>query len=149
MARARSGGGGSGSALALVIFGAGFFISLLLAIIFYTQVSGARQGQAGAEARLAEFATPTQQSSPEVEALKADGKSVVGALLEERQWLRTVLANDPGKSRQEITASMASLGVEGRSMLQEVARLQNEVAALTELKNSLNQDLAKARARAD
>jgi len=149
MARARSGGGGSGFGLALVLFGAGFFICLLLAVIFYTQVSGARQGQAGAESRLAEFATQSEQSSPEVEALKADGNSVVGALLDERQWLRTTLANDPGKSRQEITASIAALGVEGRAMLQEVARLQNEEASLTELNTTLNQDLAKARARAD
>lgn len=149
MARARSGGGGSGSAWALVVFGAGFFISLLLAIIFFTQVSGARQGQTGAESRLAEFASPAEQSSPEIEGLKSGGGSVVGALLEEQQWLRTVIANDPGKSRQEIGSSLTTLGVDGRSLLQEVARLQNEDAAMKELNNTLEQDLAQARSRAD
>jgi hypothetical protein len=149
MARARSGGGSGSAVAALVFFGAGFFISLLLAVVFYTQVSGARQGQAGAEARLAEFASPSEQSSPEVEGLKGPGKSVVGALLEEREWLRTQIANDPGKSRQEIEASFESLGVAGRTLLAEVSRLQNEESALKELNNTLGQDLAKARERAD
>jgi hypothetical protein len=149
MARARSGGGGSGSALALVFFGAGFFISLLLAIIFYTQVSGARQGQESAEGRLAEFANPAEQNSPDVESLKAGNGSVVGALLDERHWLRMVLANDPGKSQQEMESSIIALGVDGRSLLQEVARLHNEDAAMKELNSTLEQDLAQARSRAD
>ncbi len=147
MARVRS-GGGSGSAWALVVFGAGFFICLLLAIVFYTQVSGARQGEANAKSRLNEFATAAEQSSPEVEALKADG-SVVGSLLEERQWLRTTIANDPAKSRPEIEASLKSLGVQGASLLQEATRLQNELAGTNQLNDTLQQELDKARARAD
>lgn len=149
MARARSGGGGSGSAWALVVFGAGFFICLLLAIVFFTQVSGARQGEASAKEKLAKFATPTQQSSPEVEGLTAGGQSVVGALLEERDWLRTTIANDPGKSKQEIEASLNSLGVKDRALLQTITGLQNEESALTELKATLEQELDKARARAN
>ena len=147
MARARS-GGGSGSAWALVFFGAAFFISLLLAIVFYTQVSGARQGQDKAEAELAEFASPSEQSSPDIDALKAASGSVVGALTEERNALRTLIANDPGKSQAEITAAAGTLGVAGRSLFPEVARLQNEVSALQELNNTLQQDLDKASARA-
>lgn len=147
MARVRS-GGGSGSAWALVIFGAGFFICLLLAIVFYTQVSGARQGEENARNRLAEFATAAEQSSPEVEALKANG-SVVGSLLEERQWLRTTIANDPAKSKQEIEASLKSLGVQGASLLQEATRLQNELSGVKQLNETLQQELDSARARAD
>jgi hypothetical protein len=149
MARARSGGGGSGSAWALVVFGAGFFICLLLAIVFFTQVSGARQGEASAKQKLAKFATPTEQSSPEIEGLTAGNNSVVGALLAERGWLRKTIANDPGKSQQEIEASLASLGVKGLALLQAVSGLQNEKAALTDLKASLEKGLVEARARAD
>ncbi len=148
MARARSGGGSGSAVAALVFFGAGFFISLLLAVVFYTQVSGARQGQAGAEARLAEYASPSEQSSPEVEALKTGQGSVVGALLEERNWLRKQIANDTGKSRDEIKASFVTLGIADRTLLPEVSRLQNEESALKELNNTLQQDLANARARA-
>ena len=148
MARARS-GGGSGSAWALVFFGAGFFISLLLAIVFYTQVSGARQGQEAAEDKLAEFANPSEQSSPEIDALKAGGDSVVGALVKERNALRTLIANDPGKTQPEIEAAAGTLGVAGRSLFPEVARLQNEVAGLQEQNDALKQDLANASARAD
>lgn len=147
MARVRS-GGGSGSAWALVVFGAGFFICLLLAIVFYTQVSGARQGEANAKNRLAEFATAAEQSSPEIETLKADG-SVVGSLLEERQWLRTTIANDPAKSRQEIETALKSLGVQGASLLQETTRLQNELAGAKQLNETLQQEFDKARARAE
>jgi vacuolar-type H+-ATPase subunit I/STV1 len=150
MARVRS-GGGSGSAWALVVFGAGFFICLLLAIVFYTQVSGARQGEENAKSRLAEFANAAEQSSPELETLKNNEErmSIVGALLDERQWLRTTIANDPAKSRQEIEASLKSLGVQGASLLQEATRLQNELSSSNELNNTLQQELDKARARAD
>ncbi len=147
MARARS-GGGSGSAWALVFFGAGFFISLLLAIVFYTQVSGARQGQEAAEDKLAQFATPSEQSSPEIDALKAGSGSVVTALIEERNALRRQIANDPAKTQEEILAAMESLGLTGRTLFAEVSRLQNEVSALQELNNTLQQDLAKASERA-
>jgi hypothetical protein len=148
MARARS-GGGSGSAWALVFFGAGFFICLLLAIVFYTQVNGAKQGEENAKNRLAEFATPTEQSSPDIEALRADGGTVVGALTEERGWLRTVVANDPGKSRQEIEASLVSLGMEGVSLLQAATRLQNELSGANKMNQTLQTELGNARARAD
>ena len=147
MARAR-GGGGSGSAWALVIFGAGFFICLLLAIIFFTQVSGAQEAQKNAENRLREFATDTEQSSPEVDALRAESGSVVGALIEERGWLREVIANGPDKSKEEIEASINSLNVQGKALLQEVTQLQNQLSGAQELKVTLEQELTAARSRA-
>lgn len=149
MARARSGGSGSGSAWALVIFGAGFFISLLLGIIFFTQVSGARQAEEQAKKSLGRFATPSEQSSPEVAALIEAGGSVIGALLEERAWLRTTIAQDASKSKQEIKTGLLTLGLEDRALFQEIKRLQNDQAALRELKGTLEQELGKARQRAD
>lgn len=148
MARAR-GGGGSGSAWALVFFGAGFFICLLLAIVFFTQVSGAKQGEQNAKSKLAEFASPSEQSSPEIETLRADGDSVVGALMLEREWLRILVANDQNKSKPEIEESLKSLGLEGASLLQEVASLQNELSGSNNLKQTLEQELATARTRAN
>ncbi len=148
MARARS-GGGSGSAWALVFFGAGFFICLLLAIVFYTQVSGAKQGEASAKEQLAKFAKPNEQSLPEIETLQADGNSVVGSLLDERGWLRTVVANDQNKSRPEIEESLKALGLQGASLLQEATRLQTELTGSNNLNQTLEQELATARTRAD
>lgn len=146
MARAR--GGSSGSAWALVIFGALFFVSLLLAIVFFTQVKGAQEGQKNAEDRLAEFARPNEQSLPEMDSLRAEGGSVVGGLMDERAWLRTTVANDPDKSKEEIQASLASLGLEGVSLLQEVTRLQNELAGSIEMRQTLDEELTDARDRA-
>jgi len=149
MARTRSGGGGSGLILALVLFGTGFFISLMLAVVFYLQVSGAQQGQEKAEQELAEYASPNEQSSPDIDALKAGSGTVVGALTDERNALRSLIANDPGKSQVEIQAAAETLGIAGRSLFPEVARLQNELSAMQELNNTLQQDLAKASGRAD
>jgi hypothetical protein len=149
MARARSGGGGSGSAWGLVIFGAGFFISLVMAIIFMTQVSGARQGEQEAKKALAAFASPTEQNAPEIAALTDGGGSVVGALLKERAWLRSTISQDPEKSRPELETGLKNLGIEGRALFQEIKRLQNDFAALDQLKSTLEEELAKARQRAD
>ncbi len=147
MARAR--GGSSGSAWALVIFGAGFFISLLLAIVFYTQVKGAQQGEKSAEDRLAEFANPNEQSSQEIETLRSGNMSVVGALMDERAWLREAVGGDTNKSREEIQASLTSLGLEGASLLQEVNQLQNELDGANEMRQTLESELDDARTRAE
>jgi len=149
MARARSGGGGSSSAWAVVIFGAGFFICMVMAIIFLTQVSGARQGEQDAKKALAAFASPAEQNSPEVSALREAGGSVLGALLDERAWLRSTIAQDPEKSKQELETGLKNLGIEGRALFQEVKRLHNDYAAQSQLKDTLEEALAKARQRAD
>ncbi len=148
MARAR-GGGGSGSAWALVIFGAGFFICLILAIIFFTQINGAKEAQKKAENSLREFVTGSEQGLPEVDELRARDGSVVGALLEERGWLRKVVASDPTKSQEEIEASINSLSVQGKALLQEVTQLQNQLSGANEMQATLNQELEAARARAE
>ena len=150
MARARSGGGGSGSAWAIVIFGAGFFICLVLAIIFMTQVGGARQAEEEAKRALAEYATPAEQSSPDVASLSEGGGSIVGALLEERAWLRSTIAQDPEKSKEELTTALNNLGItEGQALFQVVKALQNELAGLKQLNATMEEELAKARSRAD
>jgi len=149
MARARSGGGGSGSAWAVVVFGAGFFICLVMAIIFLTQVSGARQGEQDAKKALAKFASPAEQNSPEVTALGEGGGSIIKALLDERAWLRSTIAQDPGKSKPELETGLKNLGIEGRALFQEIKSLQDKYAALDQEKEALEEALTNARLRAD
>lgn len=147
MARAR--GGSSSSAWALVIISALFFVSLLMAIVFYTQISGAQQAQKGAEDRLAEFANRQQQNDQQLNNLRTNGRTVVGALVNERAALRTAVAGDPNKSKEEIDASLTSLNMQGASLIQEVTRLQNELSGATDLQQTLQDELADARKRAN
>ena len=58
MARVR--GGNTGFAVALVIFGCGFVISLLVAIIFYTKIEEHKAAQVAAEDTLADFITSNE-----------------------------------------------------------------------------------------
>ncbi|MBX2852020.1 MAG: hypothetical protein KTR15_09780 [Phycisphaeraceae bacterium] len=58
MARVR--GGNTGFAVALVIFGCGFVISLLVAIIFYTKIEEHKAAQIAAEETLADFITSNE-----------------------------------------------------------------------------------------
>lgn len=73
MARARSGGGGNGSIWGLVVFGAGFFICLVLAILFYTKVESAEQAAEEAQADLAKVANSSDLSSPDYADRTAEG----------------------------------------------------------------------------
>src|SRR5687768_17108895 len=94
MARARTGGAGTGYAWALVIFGAFFVISLLLAIVFWAQLGGAREAAAAAERSLREVATANDLQRPEVAALRAQPGGVVGQLLTQNRDLKTLVAGN-------------------------------------------------------
>ncbi|MGB0767482.1 MAG: hypothetical protein ACPGYV_07205 [Phycisphaeraceae bacterium] len=92
MAKVR--GGNTGFAVALVIFGCGFVIALLVAIIFYTKIETHKVNQEAAEKALAEYISnaETAQSSD----YKAEGATVFGNMLIEIRNLQTDLreAND-------------------------------------------------------
>lgn len=82
MARARSGGGGNGAIIGLVVFGAGFLVCLILAILFYTRVETAEQDAENARSELAEVINGADRN----EALDAaidemDGSTTVAKLL--------------------------------------------------------------------
>lgn len=61
MARARSNGGAY--AWALVVFGCGFVVALLVAIIFYTKIEQAENGRIEAEAELSSYINVAQDSA--------------------------------------------------------------------------------------
>lgn len=141
MARARTGGGGAGYAIALVLFGAGFFICLLLAIVFWTQLSGARQQAADATARLSRWATPNEEGNPALTNLTTP---ITRTLLQENQQLKTMLVGDNTATLEQIAAAM---GPE-RANVQGAA-----IRAITDLRRELedkqNQITGLERSRAD
>ena len=126
MARARSGGGGNGAIIGLVVFGAGFFICLILAILFYTQVSTAQQEAEAAKADLNQVASPSDENEQLDQAIAdMDGNTTVAKLL-----------NRISASRSEV------VGLQGR-----VTDLTGELS--TEKANAQQQQEAAEQARAD
>ena len=99
MARARSGGGGSGSIIGLVAFGALFFICLILAILFYTQVDGARQEAAAARGELEQVQNSADTNDQLYESLIADGQGTTVRRLLDKY---TALRDDLNESQAEI-----------------------------------------------
>jgi len=93
MARVRSSGGNTGSIWGLVIFGAGFFICLILAILFYTKVDGAKQALQDANAQAAKVMTSAESNNGIITELKADGEpgTVVGKLLKQQESLQQTI----------------------------------------------------------
>jgi hypothetical protein len=104
MARVR--GGNTGFAVALVIFGCGFVISLLVAIIFYTKIEEAKAAEVAAQDTLADFIT----SSETIQAndFKSNEGTVFTTMLNRIRDLETDLreANEQVASLQRQTTEM-------------------------------------------
>lgn len=113
MARARTGGAGSGYAWALVIFGAGFVICLLLAIVFLAQLGGAREERDEATARLRQFVSANEEAMPELTAVtRGPGQTYVGALLDQNRTLKEIIVGDPEAPLEEIQQEKQTAGVD-------------------------------------
>jgi hypothetical protein len=88
---------------ALVIFGFGFMVSLILAIIFYTQIKDARAGQIQAESSLEQYATPEEQRSQSIAEMRSAGTgSVVGQLLADVRELKRLIIGSADASIEAI-----------------------------------------------
>jgi hypothetical protein len=113
-----------------VVFGAGFVLCLLLAIILYAQLGKAQQQARDAEQTLNQFATANQRTGPEVTALDRDNnrKTVVGALIDENRQLKSTLAGDPQLPTAALTSRLTQMNVTG-SLVQEIERLRTALAA--------------------
>lgn len=146
MARAR-GGGSSGYAIALVIFAAGFVLSLLLAIVFFVQVGGANEERITAEDALIKFANRNEQNAPEVVAILGDPSkgTVVGQLSEETRSLKNMINADPTTTVEALESQANAAGVSG-TLLGEVKRLSAELQSATQ--RAANAEAAREKALA-
>jgi predicted nucleic acid-binding Zn-ribbon protein len=133
MARARTGGAGSAFAIALTIFGVGFFVTLLLAIIFFAQLGGARQERDDAQSELARFAPPAERARPELQPLLGQQGGAVGQLLEQNRQLKNIIANNPEITVEAIRTELNRLNVNA-ALLNEVQQVR---ANLTDAQNRL------------
>ena len=124
MARVR--GGNTGFAVALVIFGCGFVISLLVAIIFYTKIEEAKAGQAAAEADLADYisgAETTQASD-----FKSNDATVFGNMLIRIRDLEIDL-RESNDQITKLTREKGDMDDQARLLVNKNDELEKEAAA--------------------
>lgn len=131
MARARSGGGGNGSIWGLVLFGAGFFICLILAIVFYTKVEAAEQSAEAAQNALAQAISSADQENTALDRLTADkpaSETVVGALI-----------RNTGTLEAEISRLQNQLNTANQEKADALSQLESQKAATDKARVDLTQ----------
>ncbi|MEO1236773.1 MAG: hypothetical protein AAFX76_08305 [Planctomycetota bacterium] len=143
MARARTGGGAAGSIWGLVVFGAGFLVCLILAIVFYTRVETAEQAAAAAQAELNTALTSADRNNPAYQTLTAEGSgSAVGKLLAEVDRLRSEVSGLQGQvGTVTVARDTAQASLEDQQAA--AARAQQELADAVAEKNELSTDLGE------
>ncbi len=145
MARARSGGGGSGSIIGLVVFGAAFFICLILAIVFYTQVDGAQQAASAARAELDTVQNSADIDDETLKTLVADGQgTTVRRLLTSYENLREDLDTSQSeviRLTDELSAANTQLSTAQANAASAQASLNQATQARQQIESSLRQDV--------
>ncbi len=149
-ARARA-GGVTGYAVGLVIFVILFVISLVTAILFYTQINAAEQKAVAAKAELDRMIKPAEANRPDIEQMKAKipaNESVIGSLYEQNQKLKTLTTGDAAAAMESVTQTLAApeVGVvEGRTAVGVIKNLRAEVADARRQTQETADQLATAR----
>lgn len=148
MARVRSSGGTTGSVWGLVIFGAGFFICLILAILFYTQIETAKQSAEDAKSDLADVINSAQAGNTTISELKNNGESgtVVGKLLTEIENLRTTVRGLQGENQKvagELDLTKSNLDAQVKAVEQAQADMRQARNDKAELEKQLNAKVAQ------
>lgn len=149
MARTRSVSGTAASAWTLVIFGAGFFICLVLAIVLYTRVGKAEQDAAAAKRDLGQYISSELTTSPDVLSLlnQPGNKSVVGQLLEQNASLKSMITSNTGITAQALREQLTADGLTP-PLLREIERLNAELESREQRLAQIKQDLDAAMASA-
>ncbi|QDU71629.1 hypothetical protein [Mucisphaera calidilacus] len=127
------------AAIAAVVFG-------ILALVFYTQLSGANQRAESATNDLNAYATRSEQSSPEVGVYKEQagrGQSVVGVMLAENQQLRSIIGVDAALPMTDVDTQVKAKG--DSSLLRTVTRLENDLEQAQAQVDAKEQALADVR----
>lgn len=144
MARVR--GGNTGFAVALVIFGCGFVISLLVAIIFYTKIEEHKVAEQQAKDDLAAFITGGETT--QANDYKSAGSTIFGGMLNKIRDYEADLreANDQitklDRQTKEMEAQFATLDGQKKELeAQSLAERQTAAQTMEERKVSIDKIL--------
>lgn len=143
MARARSGGGGNGSIWGLVLFGAGFFICLILAIVFYTKIEAAEQAAETAENARAQAISSVDEENTALTRLTADkaaSETLVGALIRNTGALEDQVSALQGEVGQ-LTGQTADLRAQLEQQKAATQKAQADLTQAVDAKEDLSNEL--------
>ncbi len=142
MARERNSGAGA-SLIGMVVFGFLFFISLILAILAYSNLGEAQRNAEDAQAKLRRYATQAEEAA--VRGRLEDRTPVVKQLLDELETMRRWIAGDANQSLTDIQKRMEALNIDfANGTLQAIRVLQADKSANDELIEELKANLAAA-----
>jgi len=146
MARAQ-GGSSAKFVWPLVIFGAGFVICLLLAIIFYTQLTEARTQLSEAESSLNDVAGSQVRSAPAYTRYQErGGSSIAATMLEDVNALKQMIGVSNDTPVEQIKAQMSELpGAKGATFLERVRQLNTNLTSTDNELQSVRSQLKQAR----
>jgi hypothetical protein len=152
MAARRAGSGVTGLAVATILFVILWVVSTALAIVFYTQVSEARNEAAAARQERERLALDEQLRDPFIVALTQDDQlsgPVIGRLLADRNALAQAIIENPRlNARAIITQLEESHGVaRGETLVRVVTGLRAELQHANERGTQLTRERDTAQAR--
>lgn len=153
MARARSsGGGGAATAWLIVFLGIGFVVSLVLAIVFYTQVTGADERAQQATRDLQVYADREVQNAPAVSDLVAQVNqqgSVVRQLLTQNEQLKGFIGDAQRSAEELIQHVRTDLNVpDNASLLAHLRSLAGNLQSVSQQRDQLQANLERAQQEA-
>lgn len=134
-ANTRNSGGVMAYAVAVTLLGVLFVLSLLVAILFKTQVGDAQRRATEAEQKLADVINREEQGLDEVqEAInRSENLTLVGTLLQENRSLKQLINASPSQSLESIKNEMASQNLAtGQTFMAEIGKLRSELVAARE-----------------
>ncbi len=146
MARMQSGGGTYASSLAFL--GIGFVLSIVLAIVFFAQLSGAHEKAQTAENKLREYVSSAEEKSDWISNYRAGRSTIVGRLHDETVQLKAIIGTSADKQAEVIENELTRRNIDV-SLISYVNDLENEQSVLNNELQNLRDQLDKAVAARD
>jgi len=146
MARVQGGGPGK-YAWPLVIFGAGFVIFLLVAIVLYTQLSGAQNRIAELEEQQENVYSSADLNDPVAETYDQNlgsGETILGQMLQDMGRLKELAGFDAENTLQQIQNRLSERNIES-ALMSTVRQLRTDLESANDEIQQLEQQLAEAR----
>jgi hypothetical protein len=134
----------------LVIFGAGFFICLILAIVLYTQVSGAQQAAEEAEVALQKAGSTAEiDNAQDLVADVEAGNTVVGKLIQKVEAQRNrinALEREKNKAATDYEAEQVKYKQQQEATQSVRQELEKQRTANTQAQNELTKQVREMQA---
>lgn len=138
----RARGGSPGAIAALVTFAVLFFAAVIFSVLYYVQARALEQKLQTAQNELAD-AISGQDRSELGGVRPARGQSIVGMLLEQRNWCFAALIGNAKAEFEAVKTAVKETGLtEGQPVIPELRQLRQQLAAAEQAQQQQQQALA-------